>query len=308
MKVSYVSCVCSTLSFVCLLLLPGFVWLKPAADHEKCKHLMIWKFPSSGSSWFTECIDSLPGIDIKQELYVSKNAGVSRQVILKEMDDYLSRPCAKVTGFSQHIFHDVLTTSNFSFVNLAHTQIKHKHPIYLLIWSRTNVVQRTLSIMSTSICGSHNTKSESAAKACSELTYRVDIKKFVDLLVEYVCHLEDTWKIARDFAEIKPVYLHEMQYEDFVMDPAHELEKMYFFLGLTPDAAIKSFRADKASRYQKRSAKNVTSMVQNVADLELKLRHLSLPGLPLLEMLHDVENTKFRIDYTDICKRLKSQI
>lgn len=280
---------------------------------QQCHRIVILKQACSGSSWFTEELNGIRGVNITAQLYwpigaqnkhVPKTAGEA----LAAMKRRLFQSCdaaVGVTGFTQNPDHKVLKQLHgFNFTSLKH-QLGGR--IHYATWLRSNFVLSAFSSISkgnnmrNARCKTHNLRNASQAAFCSRRKYHVSRHNLLSSLRQYACAYANTVALGRSLGA------HMIQYEAFVHDQRGTLRQFLDFLELPTSYSTSVLLAREFSTYVKRSSGNVTSMLKNAADVGQWLQEWGLADLPLRRMFLDTNYTSFTmLDAGLACNHLKA--
>ena len=266
-----------------------------AARRTRCRHLVLLKSPYAGSTWFTDELTKISGVHLIAQLFAGKDAGASSEAVREKMANVLRAPCARaqsVAGFTQNPTHSIvanLTGFDWRFLREA-------KDVFFATWTRGNVVHRTFSQLSfDQSCHEHNTRSAAAQARCQSATYAVDRGELLRELWKAAC--ERAHILALGEALARPGRAHDMLYEDFVGDDGGVLRELLRFL----DLPTTDVDARRHSTILKRSAQNVSSMLQNAGDVVGWLRGWNAS---LVDMLLDTTGARFDATPRHLCDQL----
>lgn len=304
--------------FVCLL---GHA--KSTAPHrsESCRHVVIFKEPSSGSSWFSDELNKLKGVSVRTELYTARDAknGMVREKNARDkMTHEVTKRCKdgkQIHGFTQNPNHDVLTAIGFDF-----SFLKDLHHIHYAGWFRSNFVLRAFSSVSRDSkivagiigCTNHNSHDEKHAKACMEKKYTADRIQLLNSITGCACDNARIVSLVENLTLTTPRKPLLMLYEEFASDQETGLNEFLNFLEIPLPGIEKMMANRRHSDYVKRSSSNVSTMLNNAGDVLQWIREWSRSEwgnvvVPLEAMFLDTMYTSFRsTDVYDACNHMKA--
>lgn len=260
---------------------------------------MILKEPYAGSSWFTAALQQRKGTNIVREFYSHSNIPSDGRSAQIGMTASLSATCAgdeSLLGFTQYPNHEALTALpefDWSFV-------RQLPGLDIVAWTRSNFILRAFSMLSHPLCGHHNAKDQETASQCRQVKYRVDRRQLLDAATEAVCDNAKVLALSRELSvELgAPKGFHAMTYEAYASDPSAAMQDLFDFVEL-PLPAERAAAPDDAT-YYKRSADNVSTMLENPGEVVMWLREWGGIGSavgPLEAMFHDTRHTPFAAAY-----------
>ena len=197
-----------------------------------CRHLIILKEASAGSTWFTEELNGIAGVHLIPQLFTIAHAKLPAAKAWTRMTDLADSPCRAgmvVTGFTTNPVW-LTTMPNFTWAPL-----KGLKDVYLATWTRSNFVRRAFSQLNYKYsCQLHNARSEAVQAKCAQ-PYSVQKWELLKAMEAAACKNSDIRAMAGDLAY--PESAHHMTYEEFETDKDAVLLSLVRYLQLPPDAA-----------------------------------------------------------------------
>lgn len=257
------------------------------AEDRLCRHVVIMKMPRTGSTWFTEALNGIPGVHIEGQLLdCHEKGGQPVKAVHKKMVEPLQKPCGEkhtVLGYSQNPEHTCVSSlkSNFTF-------LRHVEDVRFVSWTRTNFVHRAFSVLNVKKCHMYVTTNLAKAEECRNTKYTMSKMKFLSAMEESACSNHDVRAMVSSLAQDRALHL---VYEDFVRDNDEVLVRLLNFLEVPVDV----IQARHYGHYLKISNNNVSLMLENAAEVSAWLSSWEAPGVPLTAMYRDTSFATFSL-------------
>eukprot|EP00418_Pyrodinium_bahamense_P021485 CAMPEP_0179146490 /NCGR_PEP_ID=MMETSP0796-20121207/70738_1 /TAXON_ID=73915 /ORGANISM="Pyrodinium bahamense, Strain pbaha01" /LENGTH=266 /DNA_ID=CAMNT_0020846965 /DNA_START=84 /DNA_END=884 /DNA_ORIENTATION=+ len=245
------------------------------------------KMPRTGSSWFHNSLDGIPGFHIKPQLLAChKKSGKPAKEARTEMMKPLLTPCKEghtVSGYTQNPEHQCLRglKSNFTF-------LRQVEDVRFVSWTRTNFVHRAFSLLNRKKCHTFNTATLAKAEECRSVKYTMDKMDFLAAMEKSACSNHDVRAVVSSLGQGRALHL---VYEDFVRDNDKVLTRLLNFLEVPVDV----IQARKHAGNLKISNTNVSLMLENAAEVGAWLSSWEAPGVPLTAMYRDTSFATFSL-------------
>ena len=279
-----------------LLLLPGLVAPAFGGDETRCAQIVALKDSSSGSTWFAQSLNAIPGVSIKLELLTSRDASASPTKQTGAVVNGLAPSCGSVknrlTGFTLNPHHAA---------GVDWREVARRRPrAVAVVWDRTNVVKKAASGILADLCGSHNVRTVSKARKCRRTATTADPVDFLKKVRGEACDAAALRATAASLTANATV----LTYEAFQRSGSAELERLFGALGL--DAAAVGRAKKSRKRTVKRSPEDLRSNFRNFDALSEALRAASPGDCDLEAMLLDTGARPFPCDGAALCAHLRA--
>lgn len=252
-----------------------------------CTHLGVIKDSSSGSTWFSEVLGSIDGVDMRHEILNSHSLASREAVLNKELET----PCGtgqRLRVFTQNPHHALI---NWRRVGASHSSLN------VALWVRTNFVATSVSELVVALpeCRTHNTENRTQADVCKAARIRPSPKDFMTTVMHNVCDLANNAAVAEALSprEREPLIL---SYEEMQRNATSLLLKVAARVQLDPQLVLR--RQGTGSTLVKRGNAHLSDTLENFDALLALLRRPPWAfaddiGCPLAEMLANSEPTVY---------------
>lgn len=262
-----------------------------------CAQVVVLKDSSSGSTWFAQSMNGVPGASVKLELLTSRGR-VSPTKQTAAVVRALAPGCGgadRLTGFTLNPHHAA---------GVDWAEVRRRRPnARAVVWDRTNVVKKAASAVLYDLpgCGRHNVARSSQARKCRKQKTAADPAAFLSRVRGEACDGAGLRAVAAALGSANATAL---TYEAFQRDADAELARLYRSLGLD-DAVVK--RRKKRTKTVKRSPEDLRPNFSNFEALAAALRAAAPADCDLEAMLRDTAGRPFFCDAHALCAHLRGK-
>lgn len=298
-------CVCVCLCGLVAVVVSETYDRAQTAPTPGCAQMIGIKDSSSGSTWWTESLNTIPNVKLQKEFlsvggmkahgtYFNASLEERTAGVISELSQDACARGAVLTGFTVNPNH---------MDHLRWGKVVERRPRAVpVVWDRSNSVKKAISqlLYEQPACRAHNPNNATAAENCRGLALEYSPKEFLRRVQKAVCDSARLYSTAKALNLDARTYA--MTYEAFRIDPKNETANLFSALGLDPAPVIDHYETKK--RTFKRTPEDLRNTFLNFDDIAAKLREWQPLDCPLEDMLRDTRGKPFRCDPYQVCVHL----